>query len=671
MRRSHILVGLVVLGSLCLRVIPSWHVVFTHAGVSFQENDAWFHVRTIHNLLAHFPLRSSFDPYMRFPGGGEVPTGPLWDYAVASIAWALRLKADLVAAWLPAICGALLPMLSFRLADRLFGRTAALFAALWTAVIPGALLWATHLGLADHHAAETLLALVALVCVCEGAEGGGKLFTIGGGVALGAYLATRPNGIFVPAMLACGVLLAPAAAPTVLRATAIAAAISFFCTGPTTWLALAAAAAASLAAMLPAGKRAVLCAVAAVLAAVLRPYWFAVVLWQVRRYGGHLDSTATVQELAPLLRSHGSSALGALFYQLGSLWMVGLPALVWTIGAAFQKRRPALTLFAVWSIAMTAGAFLQVRMTIYFAPAAAVAAGAACAWVARERKALVAAVTVLIVATNLPFSLDQMKIDGGPSADYREALGWLRANSPEPLGDAAAWYRRYSSADAFVWPASAYGVATVWESGYWVEELAHRMPSANGTQAGSREMAAFLTSADAQSAMESLGRLGAQYVVVDPRTPFFGAVGRSYFPTLLLDAQRDTLDFYRVLMQEVDGQRRPLVAYLPRYYRTMAARLYLADGEAVRGGNVWVFETAVENGRENVIGQQQFASESEALAFVQDHRDRSLVMACIDPGRSCVDVDAVPGVRRVFSSDPLPISPERPIRAVKVFEVAR
>ena len=41
------------------RVLPAYQAVFTAHGVSFQEPDAYFHMRTIHNLLAHFPCRSA------------------------------------------------------------------------------------------------------------------------------------------------------------------------------------------------------------------------------------------------------------------------------------------------------------------------------------------------------------------------------------------------------------------------------------------------------------------------------------------------------------------------------------------------------------------------------------------------------------------------------------
>ena len=86
-RTTALLLAASVAVALALRVLPAFHSVFAPGLVNFQEPDAWFHMRTVHNLLAHFPHRSGFDPYMFFPGGQTVPTGPVWDYIVAIPAW--------------------------------------------------------------------------------------------------------------------------------------------------------------------------------------------------------------------------------------------------------------------------------------------------------------------------------------------------------------------------------------------------------------------------------------------------------------------------------------------------------------------------------------------------------------------------------------------------------
>jgi len=79
-------VAMSVLLAFAFRVVPGYHAVFTAHGISFQEPDAWFHMRTVHNLLAHFPWRSGFDPYAVYPLGENVTTGPFWGYLVGAVA---------------------------------------------------------------------------------------------------------------------------------------------------------------------------------------------------------------------------------------------------------------------------------------------------------------------------------------------------------------------------------------------------------------------------------------------------------------------------------------------------------------------------------------------------------------------------------------------------------
>ena len=190
---------------------------FPGDGVSFQESDAWFHVRTVHNLLAHFPHRSGFDPYALYPGGQNIPTGPAWDYLMASVPgyWGADLLRGIhrrgggMASGDP---GRPLPIPAFFLARRFFGDAAGAFAALWMAVGSGGFLWLTHLGLADHHVAEGLLAFLTLTWLCAAVDGRGRLAWLAG-IAMGLFLCTRPAGLFVPAVLACAAVTQPLAAP--------------------------------------------------------------------------------------------------------------------------------------------------------------------------------------------------------------------------------------------------------------------------------------------------------------------------------------------------------------------------------------------------------------------------------------------------------------------------
>ena len=117
-----------------------------------------------------------------------------------------------------------------------------------------------------------------------------------------------------------------------------------------------------------------------------------------------------------------------------------------------------------------------------------------------------------------------------------------------------------------------------------------------------------------------------------------------------------------------------LPVYLPTYYQTLVSRLFLADGEAVAGTGPWVFETEptkTPTGKnvELIVSSRHFASEADAAGYLNQRRFARLTVGCLDPAESCFALPAVKGLKRVFSSDLLPISPDRVVRAVKIFQV--
>jgi dolichyl-diphosphooligosaccharide--protein glycosyltransferase len=697
----------VIAGALALRVLPAWHAVFGPQGVNFQGDDALYHVRTIHNLLAHFPWRSGFDPYALFPGGQNVPTGPFWDYLVAVTAWIPAAGApspefvDAVAAWLPAILGALFPLPAYFLARRMFGAAAARFACLWVAVLSGGFLWLTHLGMADHHAAEAWFAFLTLVALAAAAEEAGARRTrrvVGAALALGCFLATRPAGIFLPAILGCCALWEPLLAGPVLGAVLGAALVFVPVTGSQwssyTWISLALSATAAGVSLgsakawhargWPSALRppAALVVFAGAFAAAVAmwPGSFHSLWFEIRRVAGPTSVSrivSTVQELEPIYRAGSRPGWMSVFEQAGLVWIPALPALAWTLWRALRTHQAALRLFCVWSLVAGAGTLLQARMIVYFAPVAAVLAGAACARALDNRRRWVqAAAMAAILALNLPFAVALVGIDSSPNQDWRGALAWLRRNSPDPAADARTWSCYYARVPRGAHGAGlpAWGVAVWWDEGYAVEQIAHRAPMANGTQSGAERMARFFTGTSPETAVERLRRAGARYVIVDPATPLFAGNNRSWFPVALRILGRDLDQYFRILLQTTDSGLSPLPVYLPDYYRTMAARLYLSDGAEVPGTGPWLFEVKPADsaglaGAETITWYKRFESESAAEAYTLAHPYNHFIMGCLDAGASCVALPAVKGLRRVWSSDPLPVSPERTVRAVKIFQV--
>ncbi len=713
MIRRHVAVLTIAVAlAFAVRVIPAYHAVFSSFGVNFQDDDSWSHMRSIHNLVAHFPAQSGFDPYRLYPGGEVVQREP-WDLAVGLVAWILGAGkpsaslVDDVGAWLPAILGALLPIPVFLLGRRLFGNLAGNLAAIAVAVMPGTLLWETHLGVPDHHVAECLLALAALTLLIEAAERPGRTriwLAALGGVMLGVYLCVRPAGIFVPGTFAIAVLLEPALAPMMAAAVALAAVVFLASSGSAwsdfTWLSLGGCLAACLVAwalgelwrrlqwrrvwLLPAAAAGLAAALEAM--RMVRPATFINLTATIERYMPNSSVYArsnTVAELYPLWIFPPGGFAG-LFENLGGLWIVAFAFLACTLVTMWRARRPALTLFMVWAIVMTIGGFIQVRMLLYTEVVVAIAAAAGAVWAidqlrrseqsAKWRELAIAIFVIVTLATSLPPALSKTGFDGGLSHDWLKALNWLSRNTPEPLGDPAAWSQLWPAPPngKFVYPASAYGVLTWWEFGDQVNAFAHRIPNTNGTQAQATEVARFLTETDPDQARSFLGQLGTRYVIAN------SDLLTSDWPALVVWTDGDNARYRKkVFAIGASGRSVPITIYLQDFYRSMAARLYLYDGQpAPQHVRMNVFTTHREravSGQDYdiLIAKREFPSEQKAFDYMAANTGETMVLGSTDPTISCANLDALPWAKLVFTSDETPLTGNRVPRAVKIFEVAR
>jgi dolichyl-phosphooligosaccharide-protein glycotransferase len=686
------LAGAVIL-SLWLRAVPAWRFVFTPWGVDFQEPDAWFHLRTAHNLLAHFPWRSGFDPYALFPGGMNMPTGPLWDYMIACAAWLAGLGSpsaaltDHIAAWLPAILGALYPIPVFWISRRLFSLSAAVFAAFWIAVAPGDFLWLTHLGNADHHAAEGLFAILVFCFLCAGTYGHARWLAALGGVSLGCLLAVQPGAVFVPGILVSAAMFAPSLAVPLFYVFG-AAAVVMLPVGANPysgyyWLALGAgiAAAASIWKW-PGWQRWIVLpgafALAFGIAWIARPS-----LMEPAVSGLRLLNTAPTEvgEMRPLIDAP-ATALHDLDYHLGLIWIAALPGLIWIVVRAFRHRRQAHILLALFSVAFTIAAFLHLRMILYLVPLAAILAGVVCASITRfagdwrRRIVLGGVIAAIVFSFDINLSIQQMSsLNYGGGRDWLQALDWLRQHSPEPFGDGSHWtgyFPRLKAGQNSTLRPPAWGIAVWWDVGYMVEALSQRIPMVNGFGAGISErdagertlgMARFYSSTASGGAVDLLRRLQARYVVVDDRYAVVANTARpNLLPTVLSAAGLDPAAVYRPLWKEENGSLTRVYFFLEDYYRNIAVRLYLNDGDAIRGAGPWAVGTRKDaGGRDVITSLLHFDTKEAAVQYVEAHYEDNLAIGCPTATHSCFDVEAVSGLHRIF--------PERGEGSVKIFEV--
>ena len=700
-----------ILLSLWLRVAYAWQWVFTPWGVDFQEPDAWFHLRTAHNLLAHFPFRSGFDPYALFPGGMNVPTGPLWDYMIASSAWLAGRGSpspaltDHLAAWLPAILGALCPIPVFWVSRRLFGLAAAVFAALWMAVNAGEFLWLTHLGNADHHAAEGFFSILVFSFLCAAADSPASRWPpVLAGLSLGALLATQPGALFVPGILAAVAMIEPSLAAAILICCGTAAVFMLPWAGTVfsgyDWVSLAAGATTAAAVCLIEylrKRRGYAPAIRWLAAAIGLLFALGVVaLTQPALIRGLTSEfgvlkTTDVAELKPIFAVSRpiTTNLGEMTLHLGTVWFLALPGLPWLAVLAFRRRWSALTLLTVFSVVSSIAALLLMRTILYWAPFAAIIAGAVCAWVTRIpnafrfRAAVGAALAALLIAGNIPLAIRKMSFPtAGAGRDWFEALVWLRVHSSEPFGEANMWdgYFPLKAGRSSSVRSPAYGIATWWDTGYIVENLSRRVPMINGFAAGTdetatvqatRDMAAFYSGTFSDSAVNLVRSRGVRYVLVDARVTANPAIfSRTTLPAMRKITGGLTRDVFGLMWQRRGGTVQPLVVYLEDYYRTMGVRLYLSDGEAVRGTGPWVLKVEKDSGgRPTITGSLHFSVAREAGEDISAHGGLNFIAGCLYPVVICFDVEAVRGLRRVFTSGQPSTFPERSVNAVKIFEV--
>ena len=702
-RRVAVYVALIAAVAFGLRVFVGWPSVFGQEYVAFAETDAWYHMRLVDALVKGFPWRIWHDPYLLHPGGEPVNAGPMLDWIIAGSALVLGLGApsprlvDLVGAYVPPVLGALTILPVYVLGRELFSRTTGLWAASLAAVMPGQLFLRSMLGFTDHHCAEVLLSTTAfmfLVLAVNARQDRSRRFSmaIAGGVALGAYLLTWSGGVLVVAILlvwAWSRQLASSgrsdeAVEVVLPVLSIASVMVAPWAGVRPYftyqlVVLAGGAAAIVAFHL--GHRLVRRR-AWRRSAVMASAAGAVVVALIVAFMALSDSAASlISDLSRVspFRSRGFTAeaqplMASDLWRPFPLWreftfgvalsLFGAGALVWAV--ATKRRSSQLMLLGLWTVTMLVATFGQVRFTYYLAVNVALLGGIACDVILNvlsktRAHAAIRAIAPCVLAALVVIPSLQILMplrNAGPSVNpsWFDALLWLRTNTPEPFSDAAAYDASRPSGSE----TSAYGVLALWDYGYWITRIAHRVPISNPRQTGVREVTAFLLSSNESDATQVMERSGARYVAVDwvlqgPNTATKFPKG---FPFLVVAAGGNIETYCGLFSEEPSsGGRRqdPVVYCYPEYYRTMAMRLYLYGGKAVTPSEpvfVVSFRREVRNRTAvNVVtGQWRFDTYEEASHFVVSSGRPDVRIVSKDPRRTCVPLEALGNYVPVFRS---------------------
>ena len=208
--------------------VRTWENFTADGEVLYRGNDAWYHFRQTSYTVSNWPFTMPFDPWTHFPyGTASGQFGTLFDQLMATGALVVGLfmpqdqATALTVLFAPAVVGTLVAVPAYFIGKRFAGRMGGIVTVLILALTPGAFLYRGVVGFSDHHIAEALfqvtamLAVMAAVAVAERDRPVFEQFTareyrslrrpvgyaVLAGVALGLYVWVWPPAIFFVSVL--------------------------------------------------------------------------------------------------------------------------------------------------------------------------------------------------------------------------------------------------------------------------------------------------------------------------------------------------------------------------------------------------------------------------------------------------------------------------------------
>jgi asparagine N-glycosylation enzyme membrane subunit Stt3 len=232
---------------------------------------------------------------------------------------------------------------------------------------------------------------------------------------------------------------------------------------------------------------------------------------------------------------------------------------------------------------------------------------------------------------------------------WYNATSWLKDNSPEPFADPDFYYELYTTKSEFVYPDTVYGVMSWWDYGYFITQIAHRIPNANPTQAGAVRAGEFFTAQNETAANALADESGSEYVMID------SAMATGKFYAMAEWAGKSVSDFYEAYYVQTQQGGQSATLFYPAFYQSMAIRLYNFDGKAVTPGTnstivISYQENVTSDGQKykEVTGAQPFSSYEEAQAYIASQTSGNYRIVGTGPSASCVPLEALTDYQLVY-----------------------
>ena len=422
-------------------------------------------------------------------------------------------------------------------------------------------------------------------------------------------------------------------------------------------------------------------------------------------------TSLTIQEVHPLLFPYGHFSLQIAWLNFNTSFFLSLISFGLILRLSAKDQRPDRILFLVWSAIMLLAVLGQRRFGYYYTVNAALLTGylswrvLAFAGVrrmvaplgrpvvvkrkgkgkaeaktrereTRQHRVFLARLTLAAAAVFFVVffpNIGQARAVATQSPyitqGWYSSLVWLKDNSPEPLGDAAAYYELHDT--SFEYPESAYGVMSWWDYGHWITRIAHRMPISNPFQDGASAVAGYFTAQNEDSANRIMNDLGAEYVIVDHKMP----TTKFHAMPAFADTPEDA--FYEIYHRPTEGgMLEPVRLYYPAYYQSMVARLYIFDGEAVVAEDPTVISYEERVTKEGVkykrlTDSKSFGTYEAAADYLAGLDSGHCVLGSMDPLSSPVALEALEQYELVYESNAKAIvAGKKRLPEVKIFEYA-
>ena len=431
---------------------------------------------------------------------------------------------------------------------------------------------------------------------------------------------------------------------------------------------------------------------------VINPAMYALIIDRLLGIFGWNPDT-TIMEMQPLLLSRGDFTLGVAYGNFTVGLILGLAGLVLVIYQSVKQPGPTKILLIVWSILMMLAAIAMRRFCYYFAVNLAVLSGYFIWWILslvgfgrqsipenaksqayrtkaermrvakaeKSRNPVFMGITLVIALFVMVYpNLGPLPGGSKPAIDvatrplfaptnyWFESLEWLRSNSPEPLGDANAYYSVYKApgeAGGFVYPKDAYGVLAWWDYGYWITRIGRRIPYSNPGTSGLGGEAYFLLAQDEQAAGKALKDANIKYFIIDSDIASYEG---KYF-ALANWYGGSYHDYYDIYLKQQDNKYTPVILFYPAYYQSMVIRMYNFDGKQVTPDAVTVisYQNVIASDDKQymaITGTSAFGSVQEANEFIKSQQPGTCRIAGYDPYVSPVPLDALKNHTLVYNS---------------------